>query len=276
MTPRERETVRHEMGAGTALQGRGRRNRGRSVPHPGGDCNTGARAVDSAHDKQVILYFGNDWSADNRTSSHHIARWLAGRHKVYYLECPGLRAPKTSGRDFKKLFSKLWRFLRGTKQVAEGIKVRTLLQLPFHRFRFVRWLNRLLISATLRWMMWREGIRHPITWFMVPHLAGVVGRLNEKLSVYYCIDDYATLPDVNERAVRAMDEELTRKADVVFVSAESLRERKLPLNEQTYSSPHGVDVELFGQAQDEQVRVPADTAHLARPVVGFFGLVEEW
>ena len=26
--------------------------------------------------QQIILYFGNDWSADNRTSSHHIARWL--------------------------------------------------------------------------------------------------------------------------------------------------------------------------------------------------------
>src|SRR5438045_4083846 len=164
-------------------------------------------------ERQVILYFGNDWSADNRTSSHHIARWLAQRHQVYYVECPGLRAPKTSGRDFKKILSKLWRSVSGSRRVAEGIKVRTLFQLPFHRFAFVRRLNRFLITATMRWMMWRERIRRPITWFMVPHLAGVVGRLKEQLSVYYCIDDYATLPDVNQAAVRRMDEELTRKAD---------------------------------------------------------------
>jgi glycosyltransferase involved in cell wall biosynthesis len=145
-----------------------------------------------------------------------------------------------------------------------------------HRFRLVRWFNRLLVTATLRAMMWRQGIRQPITWFMVPHLAGVVGRLGEKLSVYYCIDDYATLPDVNPEAVRAMDEELTAKADLVFVSAESLLERKLPLNPRTTFSPHGVDVDRFGQAQDEQLPVPADTAHLPGPVVGFFGLIEEW
>ena len=60
-----------------------------------------------------ILFFGNDWAAENRTSSHHIARWLAKGHRVYYIECPGLRAPKTSGRDLKKLFAKLWRGLRG-------------------------------------------------------------------------------------------------------------------------------------------------------------------
>src|SRR5262245_57471218 len=175
--------------------------------------------MDDQQREQVILYFGNDWSADNRTSSHHIARWLANRHQVYYIECPGLRAPKTSGRDLKKLFTKVWRFLRGTKKVAEGVKVRTLLQLPFHRFAAVRWVNRKLILGTLRWMMWWEGVRRPITWFMIPHLSGVVGRLNERLSVYYCIDDYATLPDVDQQAVRAMDDELTRKADLVFVSA---------------------------------------------------------
>jgi glycosyltransferase involved in cell wall biosynthesis len=225
---------------------------------------------------RAVLYFGNDWGADNRTSSHHIARWMAKRHQVYYVECPGLRPPKTTGRDFKKIFSKLWRFLRGARQAEDGIKVRTLLQLPFHRFALVRGLNRLLVLATLRWMMWREGVRRPIAWFMVPHLAAVVGRLNEELSVYYCIDDYATLPDVNKEVVRAMDEELARKADLVFVSAESLLERKLAVNRHTHFSPHGVDVELFGRAQDERTQVPADTAHLPGPVVGFFGLIEEW
>src|SRR6516164_6517679 len=100
--------------------------------------------MDKESEKQAIIYFGNDWSADNRTSSHHIARWLAKRHQVYYVECPGLRAPKKSGRDFKKIFSKLWRFLRGTRTTGEGVKVRTLLQLPFHRFAVVRWVNRWL------------------------------------------------------------------------------------------------------------------------------------
>jgi glycosyltransferase involved in cell wall biosynthesis len=227
-------------------------------------------------DQHVILYFGNDWSADNRTSSHHIARWLAKGHRVYYIECPGLRAPKTSGRDFKKLFAKLWRGLRGNRPAENGMQVRTLLQLPFHRFGLVRRFNRFLITANLRWMMWRAGVRAPITWFMVPHLSGVVGRLNEKLSVYYCIDDYASLPDVNRGAVCAMDEELTRKADLVFSSAESLHERKRAVNPNAHFSPHGVDVELFNRAQDEKTQVPADVAHLSGPVVGFYGLVEEW
>jgi glycosyltransferase involved in cell wall biosynthesis len=223
-----------------------------------------------------ILYFGNDWFAENRTSSHQIARQLAKTHRVYYIECPGLRAPKGSGRDLKKICSKLRRFLRGAEAVGEGLKVRTLLQVPLHRFGLVRRLNRLLIVATLRWLMWREGVQRPLLWFMVPHLSSVVGRLGERLSVYYCIDDYVSLPDVDPGAVGAMDEELTRKSDLVFVASATLLEPKLRLNPQTRVSPHGVDLDHFARALAGGREVPGEVAGLPRPVIGFFGLIERW
>lgn len=224
----------------------------------------------------AILYFGNDWFAENRTSSHQIARQLAKRYRVYYIECPGLRAPKGSGRDLKKIAAKLARGLRGARPVEGGVRVRTLLQVPLHRFTLIRRINAALIRWTLRGLMRHEGIRRPITWFMVPHLASVAGELGERLSVYYCIDDYAALPDVNPDAVQAMDEELTRKADLVFVASDTLLEPKRRLNPRTYVSPHGVDFEHFARAQDDRLPTPADTAGLPRPIVGFFGLIERW
>jgi glycosyltransferase involved in cell wall biosynthesis len=231
---------------------------------------------DRPSQETTFLYFGNDWFAENRTSSHHIARWLARDHRLYYVECPGLRAPKSSGRDFKKIWSKIVQFAHGPRAVSENVKVVTLLQVPLHRFRVVRAVNRLFIMATLRWLMWREGIRRPIAWFMVPHLSAVVGRLGESLSVYYCIDDYAALPDVNVQSVSAMDEELTRKADVVFVASDTLLAPKARLNPNTHLSPHGVDANHFALARDEHTEIPAELASLPRPVVGFFGLIERW
>jgi glycosyltransferase involved in cell wall biosynthesis len=228
------------------------------------------------NDKPAILYFGNDWFADNRTSSHHIARWLAERFRVYYIDCPGLRAPKSSGRDLKRMAAKLWRALRGARPVREGLKVMVLLQVPLHRFRLMRRLNRVFMTWNVRWLMWREGIRAPITWFTIPHPFSLAKRLGECLTVYYCTDDYSAMPGVNREAVRAMDDELTRKADVIFATAESLVELKRPLNANTYFSPHGVDTELFGRAQDPMQPIPADVADLPHPIVGFFGLIEHW
>ncbi len=168
------------------------------------------------------------------------------------------------------------RFARGPRQVGENVKALTLLQIPLHRFRLVRRLNRALILATLRWLKWREGIRRPITWFMVPHLSSVVGRLEEQLSVFYCIDDYASLPDVNSQSVRIMDEELTRSADIVFVASETLRASKARLNPNTHVSPHGVNTDHFAPSRGERLEIPPEMASLPRPIVGFFGLIEQW
>lgn len=224
----------------------------------------------------TIVYFGNDWAAENRTSSHHVARWLAQRYRVIYVECPGLRAPKSTGRDLKKVVGKVRLALRGPRPQPEGLKVQTLLQIPLHRFNLVRFANRHLMRAALRRMLRNEGVEDAVTWFVVPHLAPVVGALGERASVYYCIDDYAALPDVDVDAVRAMDDELTRKADLVFVASDTLLERKRRLNSRTYLSPHGVDFDHFVRAQDPALPVPADIAHLPRPIIGFFGLIEQW
>jgi glycosyltransferase involved in cell wall biosynthesis len=228
------------------------------------------------NDQPTILYFGNDWAAENRTSSHHVARWLAKRYRVIYVESPGLRAPKGTGRDVKKLLNKVALAARGPRPMPEGLAVQTLLQIPLHRFTLVRRANRGLMLATLKLLMRIHGIRRPLTWFVVPHLASVAGELGERLSVYYCIDDYASLPDVDPQAVRLMDETLTRKADLVFVASGTLLERKRALNPDTHVSPHGVDYDHFVKAQDPALAVPADAAELKRPIIGFFGLIERW
>jgi len=143
----------------------------------------------STADKPTILYFGNDWAAENRTSSHHVARWLAKRYRVIYVESPGLRAPKGTGRDLKKLLSKVSLALRGPRATPEGLQVQTLLQIPLHGSELVRRANRELLLLTLKLLMRMQGVKRPLTWFVVPHLASVVGELGERMSVYYCIDD---------------------------------------------------------------------------------------
>jgi hypothetical protein len=45
-----------------------------------------------------ILYFGNDWQAENRTSSHHVAIRLAQRTPVLYVSSPGMRKPRPRAR----------------------------------------------------------------------------------------------------------------------------------------------------------------------------------
>jgi glycosyltransferase involved in cell wall biosynthesis len=154
--------------------------------------------------------------------------------------------------------------------------VQTLLQIPFHGSELVRAANRRLIKLTLQIVMRLAGVEKPVTWFVVPHLASVAGELGERMAVYYCIDDYAALPDVDAAAVRLMDDELTRRADLVFVASDTLLDHKRTLNPNTHVSPHGVDYDHFVKAQDPALAVPQDAAALKPPIIGFFGLIERW
>jgi glycosyltransferase involved in cell wall biosynthesis len=223
-----------------------------------------------------IVYFGNEWFAENRTSSHHIARRLPAHGRVLYVDSPGMRPPRASGRDFKRLIAKLRQALRLPVEVAPNLWHCTVPQLPFPRLPGVRLLNRIVGGWAVRRAMRAVGMVKPISWFVVPHPGVLAGKLGEQAVVYYCIDDYAAHPGVDVAAIEAADLALTRRADVVFVAPPALVERKRAINEHTEFSPHGVDFDLFSQANDAATIVPPAAAALRSPIVGFFGLLADW
>jgi len=226
--------------------------------------------------RRDILYFNNDWNPDNRTSSHHIARELARRHRLIYVECPGLRPPSASTHDLRRAFAKIRMALGPPRQVSEQCALTTLLQLPFHGRPALELLNRRIMLALVRRTLRRLGVRRPVAWFGLPHLLPLLGRVGEAVNVYYCIDDYAALPGVNAEAVRAMDEEMTRRADVVFVASGPMLERKRGQSEHLHLNPHGVDHAHFARSLDEATPVAPEVSVLPRPVVGYIGLIERW
>ena len=223
-----------------------------------------------------VVYFGNDWQSENRTSSHHVAERLARVMPVLYVASPGLRAPQASGRDFKRLLRKLFAALKPPRRVGENFWVCTVPQIPFRRLPGVDAINRWFGIRAVKRALRAAGIGHCISWFVVPHPGFMAGRLGESLCVYYCIDDYAAHPGVDPVLIAERDAELTRAADIVFVAPPALVDAKRALNPDTVFAPHGVDVELFAKALDERTEIPPAARDLARPVIGYFGSLHEW
>lgn len=223
-----------------------------------------------------VVYFGNDWYAENRTSSHHVAQRLARRMPVLYVDSPGLRAPNASGRDIGRAVRKLAATLRRPTPVLENLWHCTVPQLPFRRVPGVGAFNRAFGAYAVRRAMRAIGLARRIAWFVVPHPGFLAGRLGEDLCVYYCIDDYAAHPGVDAELIARCDDALSRRADLLFVAPPALLERKRELNAHTVFSPHGVDAELFALASDPATAVPAPARAFDRPVIGYFGSLHEW
>jgi len=223
-----------------------------------------------------VVYFGNDWSAENRTSSHHIARRLAGLVPVLYIETPGSRAPQSSARDFRKLWRKLFRMFAAPRKIHDWLYVATIPQIPFRKLPLAGALNRWLGCFLARRAIAKLGFGRLVSWFVVPHPAVLAKRLGETLTVYYCIDDYAAHPGMDAAAIQALDDHLTHVADVVFVAPRALVEAKRALNARVYFSPHGVDFDLFAQAADPATPPAEETRALRHPIIGYFGSLADY
>ncbi len=223
-----------------------------------------------------VVYFGNDWFGENRTSSHHIATRLSRHMPILYVDSPGLRPPSGSGRDVKRAIRKVFSALRPPIRIHDGLWHCTVPQLPFRRVPGVETFNRLFSRWAVRRAVRHVGIRRYLSWFVVPHPGFLAHKLGEEMCVYYCIDDYAALPGVDEKLIFARDTELSREADLMFVAPPALVDGKRELNPSTVYSPHGVDVELFRQASEPGTQVPDVAAALPKPVVGYFGSLHEW
>jgi glycosyltransferase involved in cell wall biosynthesis len=224
----------------------------------------------------AVIYFGNDWFAENRTSSHHVARRLATVVPVLYIETPGSRAPRASARDFRKLWRKLRVALDPPRKIHDQLYLATIPQIPFRNLPLMGsinlWAGQFLVRRALR----RLGFKRYLSWFVVPHPGALAKRLGENLTVYYCIDDYASHPGMDPVAIQALDDRLTACADVVFVAPRALVDAKRALNPNTHFSPHGVDFDLFSSAGDPSTRPAGETLALRHPVIGYFGTVGEF
>jgi glycosyltransferase involved in cell wall biosynthesis len=222
-----------------------------------------------------IIFFSNDWGGDP-LSKHQIALRLAKKNRILWVNSMGNRNPTVSAHDFRRAFKKVWQFLQGCRPVADNIFRFCPLVLPFHGHRAARWINRRLLSWGLQRACNQLGFEKRITLTFVPNSAEVAGTLGEQLVIYYCVDEYSQFTGADKNAILDLERSLIQKSDLVVVSASRLFETKRKHNPRTVLMTHGVDVQHFRKACLEETPIPADCAALPGPVIGFYGLIEDW
>jgi hypothetical protein len=225
---------------------------------------------------QNIICFAKDWSEDP-TSCNYVLRELAKNNRVLWLNSISTRSPNlTSGRDLRKIFSKIASLLHGATQVSDSMWVFTPFVLPFHHSHWAVVLNRFLLRITLYLLRRKLGFREFQLWTFVPTSAEYVGRLGEEMLVYYCTDEWSGFGSVNGLKVGEMVKTLATRADVVFATSRPLVDKLRAFNAATHLASHGVKYEMFAQALENSTQVPPELEKLSRPVLGYYGLIEQW
>ncbi|SHI69788.1 Glycosyl transferases group 1 [Hymenobacter daecheongensis DSM 21074] len=118
-----------------------------------------------------------------------------------------------------------------------------------------------------------NSITKYVFWYYTPMALSKSRHFTPVLTVYDCMDELAAFKFAPPK-LRQLEQELFRKADLVFTGGQSLYEAKSLQHDDAHAFPSSIDKEHFGQARTA-LPEPADQAAIPHPRVGFFGVVDE-
>ncbi len=113
-----------------------------------------------------------------------------------------------------------------------------------------------------------------VFWIYTPMAMSRAREFAPVLTVYDCMDELAQFKFAPP-ALREREQELFKKADLVFTGGQRLYEAKREQHDDAHAFPSSIDKAHFSQARDPKLAEPADQASIPHPRVGFFGVVDE-
>ena len=236
------------------------------------------RVSQTLHGENVLCISSIDWDFIWQGHQEIMSTLAKQGNRVLFVENTGVRSPRL--RDLPRLKHRLLNWRKGTKgfrQEAENLYVFSPLILPFPYSTIARWLNRMLLLRALHRWMRATRFHRPIVWTFLPTplILDLIHAFDSELTVYYCIDDLAS-SSAEARRITRSETALFRKADLIFVTSEKLRERAARYNNRVHLFPFGVEFEWFTRVRESANSVPADLQQLPRPIVGYVGGIHQW
>ncbi len=225
-------------------------------------------------DRNIICIASNYWY--DPTSKHHVMNLLAQRNHVIWVNYHGSRRPSASVRDFSAIVGKLRQIVQGPRRVHDNLTVVTPLVVPMPGSDAAADINATLLTRQIRSVLKTLPKRPVQLWSFAPDVAYLCGRFSEEAIVYYCVDEFSQFTGYDAGAILESERRLAGRADLTIVTSKQLLATKRPIARRIMHVPHGVDVDHFAKATTDNVSLPDDIAALPKPILGFWGLIQDW
>jgi glycosyltransferase involved in cell wall biosynthesis len=122
-------------------------------------------------------------------------------------------------------------------------------------------------------VLMKLGDSRPVLWYYTPMALAWARHIPASAVVYDCMDELSAFAGAAE-GLRRREVELIARADIVTTGGASLYEARRHRHGNVHLFPSSVDVPHFAQARRAQAD-PPDQATIARPRLGYFGVIDE-
>ncbi len=208
------------------------------------------------------------WETNLWQRPHQIMSRFSEKRKVFYVRPLDWQIY----RQDKKSWPKEKRFFHPNKNVH----IYSPLIFPYGRkLGTIRTLNNIMMISRIKRECRERGLNNKkILWLYSPLSSYLIGKLGESLVVYDCMDDHGSFQNADP-ALKENEEWILKRADLVFAGGKSLYESRKLKNGNCHLFPSAVDSEHFSRALREETEVPQDLKIIPKPIIGYFGAVDE-
>ncbi|HQR41701.1 MAG TPA: glycosyltransferase [Gemmatales bacterium] len=221
-----------------------------------------------------LLVFADDWGR-HPSSCQHLVRELLPTYQVIWVNTIGTRPPKLNFSTLKRGLGKLRQWSSQSKKgliANENLQVLNPRMWPGFSTAWQRRLNRSLLLSQLLPVLQKMS-QPPIAISTIPIVADVMKRLPVQSWVYYCVDDFSIWPGLDGRTLGFMEREMLPQTNSIIAASEHLQERLRSLGYSSNLLTHGVNLDFWKMASDDEV-IPG-LESLERPLIVFWGVIDQ-
>lgn len=126
-----------------------------------------------------------------------------------------------------------------------------------------------MLKPLLRQCLAAHGVREAVAWFYTPMALPLLDAVPASAVIYDCMDELSAFAFAPPQLL-AREEELLRRAQIVFTGGPGLFEAKQSRHPNVHCFPSSVDVDHFAPVAGR-----VDDSGIAHPRLGFFGVIDE-
>jgi glycosyltransferase involved in cell wall biosynthesis len=221
--------------------------------------------------RRIICFGDEEWEFSG--TIQRIARALAAHNEFIYVTSLGVRLPRPTIGDMKKMARRARAWIGARQRTGGAARVITPIALPlYHSVPLTR------VSA---WIVYRQLCRmrvfpptpDTILWVALPTAGPVLSFLDHPRYFYQAADRHAAYPGARREVIQLCENQLAAGASFCVTSSELMAAELSKLNPRSYCIDHGVDFTHFDQ---HSVPAPEELKHIRRPIIGYLGGITEW
>lgn len=197
-----------------------------------------------------ILCFSHlSWNFVYQRPQHLLTRF-AKQNKVFYFE-----EPRHAASDFYEI------------DFQDGVSIIQIFLSDDHHERNQR------LEKLINHVITDQNIKTYSCWYYTPMALEYTSHLKPQITIYDSMDELSAFRFAPPQLLE-LEEELFKKADVVFTGGHTLYQAKKDRHHNIHPFPSSIDKEHFLQARSNKIDAE-DQKHIPNPRFGFYGVIDE-